>query len=64
MGVEVPMPDKDEFVRVRLDLLKSDHAELRVLAARSGMSMSQFCAALVLEAIRKQRVVKPPKEGK
>lgn len=57
------MPDDDDFVRVRLDLRKPDHAELRVLAARSGLSMSQYCAAVVLEAIRKQRVVKsPPKE--
>lgn len=58
------MPDADEFVRVRLDLLKADHAELRVLAARSGLSMSQFCATVVLDAIRKGRVVTPPPEPK
>lgn len=57
------MPDDDEkYTRVRLDLLKASHAELRVLAARSEMSMSQYCAAVVMEAIRKQRVVKVPKE--
>jgi 5-methylcytosine-specific restriction endonuclease McrA len=51
-------------LRVRLDLPNADHAELRVLAAKSGMSMSQYCAAVVLEAIRKGREVKPPKGEK
>jgi predicted HicB family RNase H-like nuclease len=49
-------------VRVRLGIEPKAHDELRVLAARSGLSMSQYCEALVMEAIRKERVIKT--EGK
>lgn len=49
--------------RVRLDIPEKDREELRVLAARSGLSMAAYCAAVVQEAIQKGRVVKVAKQG-
>lgn len=53
------MPESEDTVRVRLDVPTAEHDKLRVLAAKSGVSMSQYCRALVSEAIRKDRVLKP-----
>ncbi len=54
------MPEPDGKVRVRLDIAEKSHDELRVLAARSGMSMARYCETIVLEAIAKCRVLKSP----
>lgn len=56
------MPEPENTTRVRLDIPDADHEVLRVLAAKSGMSMSHYCRTLVLEAVRKQRVLKPEKK--
>ncbi len=58
------MPEPENATRVRLDIPDRDHDELRVLAAKSGLSMSQYCKALVLEAIRKGRILKSERKEK
>jgi hypothetical protein len=58
------MAEPEGKTRVRLDIPDAEHEELRVLAARSGMSMAAYCGQLVREAVRKQRVLKPEKEKK
>lgn len=58
------MPEPEGKVRVRLDVPEETHEQLRVLAARSGMSMAKYCETLVLEAVRKERVLKLDARGK
>ncbi len=58
------MPEPENTTRVRLDIPNDDHDTLRVLAAKSGISMSQYCKAVVLEAVHKGRIVKEAKEKK
>jgi hypothetical protein len=50
--------------KVRLDVRDQTHDELRVLAARSGLSMAAYCEMLVEEAVERDRVLKPKKEKK
>jgi predicted HicB family RNase H-like nuclease len=59
---EAAMPEPVDKKRVRLSVDNDKHDELRVLAARSGMSMSQYCEAVVLEAVQKKRVLKVDKK--
>ncbi len=47
-------------LRVWVD--KKDRDEVRVLAARSGLPMSQWCERVVREAIEDERVFKMEKE--
>lgn len=56
------MPEPEGKVRVRLDIEEKSHDELRVLAARSGVSMAKYCETIVMEAIRKGRVLKAEKK--
>lgn len=56
------MPEPEGKVRVRLDIEEKSHNELRVLAARSGVSMAKYCETVVMEAVRKGRVLKPEKK--
>ena len=59
------MPEPDGKTRIRLSVEDAAHASLRVLAAKSGLSMSAYCEAVVMEAVRKERVVKDePTKGK
>lgn len=60
------MPEPEGKKRVRLDVNEGAHADLRVLAAKSGLSMSAYCEAVVMEAVRAARVVKAgePKKGR
>ena len=58
------MPEPDNTTRVRLDLPDEDHDELRMLAARSKMSMAEYCRLVVLESIRKGRVIRPERKEK
>ena len=55
----LPLADP-ETARVRLDIPKDDHAELRILAAMSGVSMARYCEWLVSAAIRSGRLLDPP----
>ena len=58
------MPEPENTTRVRLDLPNADHDELRMLAAKSKVSMAEFCRLVVQEAIRKGRVVKAERKEK
>lgn len=54
------MPEEEpEKIRIRLGVLPHYHDTLRVLAAKSKMSMSQYCEAVVIDAIEKAREVSP-----
>lgn len=54
------MADEEvEKIRIRLSVLPHYHDSLRVLAAKSKMSMSQYCEAVVLEAIEQSRELSP-----
>lgn len=52
------MPEPEGKIRVRLGIDPDTHKDLRVLAAECGLSMSQYCEAVVLEAVRKRKKVK------
>lgn len=56
------MDTTEPTTRVRLDIPDREHDELRVLAAKSGVSMAHYCKVVVLEAVRKGRVLKPEKK--
>jgi len=59
------MPEPVGKIRIRLSVEDATHASLRVLAAKSGLSMSAYCEAVVLDAVRSGRVVKDePTKGK
>jgi predicted HicB family RNase H-like nuclease len=51
------MPESEGKMRIRLSVEEKAHADLRVLAAKSRLSMSAYCEALVLEAVRTGRVL-------
>lgn len=53
-----------EKVRIRVGVPPDSHPRLRVLAAESGMSMSAYCEALIADAIKHGRVLKPAKKEK
>ncbi len=60
MGMEIT----DNTTRVRLDIPDKEHTYLRILAAQSGVSMAHYCKVVVLEAVRKGRVLKAEKKEK
>lgn len=49
------MPEDAEKIRIRLGVLPKYHDTIRVLAAKSKMSMSQYCEVLVIEAAEEGR---------
>jgi hypothetical protein len=51
-----------EKVPLRLVVPTKDRDIVRILAARSGLPMSQWCERVIAEAIAKERVFKTVKE--
>ena len=49
------MPISDEKMRIRLAIPPLDHDQLRILAAKAKLSMSQYCEAIILEAIQAEK---------
>jgi hypothetical protein len=51
-------PTKPPRQLIRLDLEPSSHQDVRVAAARSGLSMAEFSRQAVVEAARKVNAAK------
>ena len=52
------MEVKSDLIRLRVGVTPTEQTALRVLAARSGLPMSQWCERVIQEAIAKERVFK------
>ena len=53
------MPETEGKVRVRLAVAEATRNELRVLAAKTGLSMSEYAEAVVEEAVKQKRLIQP-----
>ena len=58
------MAEPEKTTRVRLDIPDDEHNDLRVLAAKSGVSMAEYCRVVVLGAVRKGRILKTERKEK
>ena len=53
------MPESEGKVRVRLAVAVATRDDLRVLAAKSALSMSEYAEAVVEEAVKQKRLIHP-----